>query len=622
MRRTRETAGLLIACLVLIIAITQAAYAMYTPKVNARTDKDGTAYLEINGADVIRLMTPNADLKPAERAQIAADRLAAMVEKGVDPATIHTKKVGQGVRIMVGESLLMIATTAEAKAHKTTPADLAAIWAANIRKYLTMPPLSVNRTSLMIPYGETRSFDVQSFLQGKIKMAASDPKVVSMDTEKKPGTVVVKGMAVGDSTITLSCLEYEVSVAVKVRKYAAHIIPGGRKATVTGYVCPGSLVARSARVAAMQSVELEPGATVTSISAPTTVEGLGSGRSTEVPILAEVAGSDYLPIKLPVHVKVENQALPKASTTSIMYSNNPERVEKYQNLFTGQLEANGKATRLLFHHQNMMEKRIGFVIDVVNPSQTPATLHVVEGVSDPMLDTVIVGYVAGREFMQNMLNGVGRVYAIPPGTRQILVSQSLGNTYTASGIMELRQLSGDPIYLRVTSKPDDLRVVDDRAEYPIPAPGVDASRLALSNDVYPDPIQDLDITYTAGKPWVFLRIGGKDSLKHATEDLTLFGNYGVTYEIKAKVENPSGSPLTAEVAFEPTAGPASAIFYVNGDPVRIRYLTPPTEYTISRVTVPAGETRTVSIRTIPLSGSAYPATLIIRPTGTVASAGG
>ncbi len=609
-------------CLILIAAVTGAAYAKFTPKAGFRTEKSGSAYLEINGADVIRLMTPNADLTPAQRAQIAVERLTALIQKGLDPATIHTKQVGHNVRIMVGETLLMVATPAEAKAHKTTPADLAGTWADNIKKYLTMPPLSVNPASLVVPLGETRSFTVRSFLQDRIQVGASDPKVVALDLQKKPGAIVVKGTAEGDSTITLKCMDYEVSVMVEVRKYAASVLPGGVKTVVTGLNCPASLIIRAARVAAMQAIVLEPGARITTLSAPAAAKSLDFGRSTQVPIQVETAGGNYLPIRFSVPVTVEDQALPKVPATSIMYSNNPERVEKFQRLFTGRLEANGKSTRLLFHHQNMMDKRIGFVIDVVNPTQTPATLHVVEGVSDPMTDTVIVGYVAGREFMQNMLNYIGRVHTIPPGSRQILVSQGLGYSYTASGIMELRQLTGDPIYLRVMSEPEDQRVAEDQAEHPVPAPGVNASHLALSDHVYPDPIQELAITYTAGKPWVFLRIGGKDSLKHATEDLTLYGNYGVTYEIKAKVENPSQSPVTAEVAFEPTAGPASAIFYVDGEAVRIRYLTPPTEFTIGKVSVPPGQTKTVSIRTIPLSGSAYPATLIIRPVGTVASAGG
>ena len=126
----------------------------------------------------------------------------------------------------------------------------------------------------------------------------------------------------------------------------------------------------------------------------------------------------------------------------------------------------------------------------------------------------------------------------------------------------------------------------------------------------------LDVTYTAGKPWVFLRLG-KEGLKHASLDKQLYGNYGVTYEIKATLENPMPDPLTAELAFEATAGPASGVFIVDGNLVRVKMLLPPHETCIGRVTVPAGKSKVVSIQTIPLSESAYPATLIIRPVSPV-----
>jgi hypothetical protein len=621
MRRTRKLAGLVIGCLILVTAATSAAFAKYTPKIGTRAEKDGSAYLTINGADVVRLETSNAGLTPAQRAQTAADRLTALLAKGLDPATIGAKQSGRNVRIMVGETLLMVATPAEAHAHVAATADLADSWARNIKKYLTMPPLSASPLSLTVPFGETRSIAVESFLPDKVEVAISDPRVASLDLQKKPGSIIVTGTSIGDATITLKCVDYTVPIVVQVRRYAATMLSGGRKAAVTGSNCPASLVLHSARVAAMQAVVLEPGARITTLSAPVSVKSLSSGQSTHVPIQVEVAGGSYIPIRFSVPVQVENRSLSRVPTTSIMYSNNPESVEKYQNLFTGCLRADSQATRLLYHHQNMMDRKVGFIIDVVNPSQSSASLHVIEGTSDPMLDTVIVGYAAGLEFMRNDLENIGRIYEIPPGMRQILVSQSLGHSYTASGIMELRQVSGDPLLLRVIAEPEDMRTADDSSELPIPAPGFDLHKTTMSDDVYPNPIQDVDITYTAGKAWVFFRLG-KDGLKHATQNLQLYGNYGVTYDIKAKIENPSDSPITAEVAFEATAGPASGIFYVDGNLVKIRYLTPPSEVSIGRVTVPAGQNRVLSIKTIPLSGSAYPATLIIRPIGTVASAGG
>lgn len=605
---------LLLTCLAFLCAARIPVWAKFIPKVNVRAEKDGTAYIVINGRAAVHVMTPNGTLSPVQRATIAAERLNAVVQKGLDPKAIAYKKTGSSARIMIGQSLMMVVTSAEARARKTTGAKLAESWVGNLRKLLTLPPLTVNPSSLVVPFGETRSAEIQCALSTPIQVESSNPSLVNLDFQKKPGYIVVTGLSIGDATVTLKCEEYAATIAVTVRKYAASAAGGPRTAAVTGWNAPARLIASVARVSACQAVYLEPGARISILDAQSPTENLTPGQKVKVPVQVGAAGAGYLPIRFSVPVEVENRHLPTAPISQIMYSNNPERLTKFQTLFTGRLDSPNETTRLLYHHQNMTSWKVGFVIDVVNPSASPASLHVIEGVSQPMLDTVVVGYVAGLEFMQNLRSCLGRVYDIPPQTRQVLVSQSLGHAYTASGIMELRPLSGEPLLVRVTAEPEDQRAVEDSYEMPVPAVGVDPRQIALSDHVYPNPVQDYDVTYTIGKAWVFVRLG-KNALRHATQDMQLYGNYGVTYEIKARLENPLSAPVTTEFVFEATAGPASGIFYIDGDMVRAKYLKPHSEFTLGKVTVPAGATRVVSIRTIPLSGSAYPATLIIRPAG-------
>lgn len=605
----------------LCLLTTATAGTSFAPKLLVRVEKDGSAFLCINGGDAAHFMTPNAGLKPADRAKTALERLSSLAVKGLDASTLRSKMSGRNARVMAGDVLIAVVTPSEAKAHSTKPLDLASSWARNMIGLLSLPPLSTKPAILTVPYGETRTVEVVSLLQQSVVVQSLDPKIASIDLVKKPGFIVVTGSAVGDTGIKLQCGEHTAEVTVNVRKYAASVVPGERTAVVTGLVCPSSLVQRAARDAAVQAVLLETGGSIQQMTVPQSLSALGSGLRVQIPVLAEVSGPGLLPIRLAIPVVVQNQTMNRAPTTWIMYSNNPESLLKYQSLFSGKLEASGQATRLLFHHQNMMDRKIGFVIDVVNPSASPAKLHVIEGVSSPMLDTVVVGYVAGLEFMENQREFVGRVFDIPAFSRQILVTQGLGYSYTASGIMELYQVSGDPLLLRVTAEPEEQRLSDSLAETPIPAPGVDMMQTRLSDQIYPDPLQTVNVTYTAGKQWVFFRLG-KDHLKHATEDLKLYGNYGVTCDITANIENPTDSSLNAEVAFEATAGPTSGLFYIDGDMVKVKYLTSLDEASLYRVTVPPGKTKTVSIRTIPLSGSAYPATLVIRPTGTTSGAGG
>jgi hypothetical protein len=120
------------------------------------------------------------------------------------------------------------------------------MWVDNLQKVLSMPPLSVNPTSLLMPIGETRLLTVQSLLAGQIQADVSAPSVISVDAQSRPGNLIIKGENVGDVTITVRCEDQALPVQIMVRKYAAGILPGTPIAGVTGKRTPGALVSRAA----------------------------------------------------------------------------------------------------------------------------------------------------------------------------------------------------------------------------------------------------------------------------------------------------------------------------------------------------------------------------------------
>ncbi|HUV04226.1 MAG TPA: hypothetical protein VMX94_03885 [Armatimonadota bacterium] len=610
-----------VTCILVSAALASSASAKFVPRISVQKDADGAACIIVNRQRAVQLKVSNGSLSPGQRAKIVAGRLASLVQRGLDPKTLWCKQSGADARVMVGDSLLVIATAAEAKAQNTSSAKLAEKWTQSLREALSLPPLMVTPSSLLIPLGEARAVTVHSLLTAPVEADVSNPLVISVDGLSKPGSLIVTGASPGDAAITIRCQEYSVPLRVSVRKYAAYKTTTAAKAVVTGWNAPPSLVSQAAAEAVTRAISLEPGARLISANVSQAGVGLSPGNVVQMPVEVQVAGGDYIPTKLAVQVEVENRILPRVQASHIMYSNHPESILKYQALFVGRISPSEGATRLLYHHQNRMKKRIGFVIDVVNPWPSAATLHIVEGVSWPMLDTVAVGYRAGSEFLDNHRKNIGRVIELPPRARQALVSQSLDALRTASGLMELRQLSGDPVFVRVMAKPESERLMHDQCGITVPAVGVEPSKLATSDHVYPGPMKNLAVTYTAGKPWLFVRIG-KEALTHATQDRQLQGNYGVIYDIEATLENPLDRPHNVEIAFEATAGLASGVFFLNGSPVHVRWLQSLREATIGTITVPPGRSRTVSLRTMPLSGSAYPATIIIRPAGASAAMSG
>lgn len=610
----RRYLALLSTCITLL-GICGQAWAKFTPRVSQRAERDGTAVVLINDRGVIRLKTTNGNLTPRERAGLAAERLAVLIQRGLDPNALGCKVTGQSARLMAGEAMIAIATQAEARAHGTTPAQLVNSWVRAIRTALAIPPLSVSATDVRIPLGESRMIAVQSLVDSPVNVQVVDSAIVKAESAK-PGTLILRGLNVGDTEVKVQCEEYGVTIKAHVRKYAGTLL-GSVKGIVTGQKVPASLIRRAVETAARSQVKLEPGAVLRSVEAGQVPASLPPGSESRLGVCIEAAGGDYIPTRINTQALVENRVIGRAPTSKIMYSNDPERILRYQVLFAGRMTPQDEGVRLLYHHQNMVGQRIGFVIEIINASTNPANLHVIEGVAEPVLDPVIAGYKAGMRFLGNYRQCVGRIIDIAPGCRFVIVNQALEHGFTASGIMEFRQLSGEYLIVRVLAKPESQSVYEDPPDVLLAATGIDPDKIRYSDHVYPNPSQSVEVKYTAGKQWVFFRLG-KDAIKHAEQDKWLYGNYGVIYEIKAVLENPSSSSQTFEFVFEPTAGPASAIFIVDDRLVPIKLARPPQEVTLERVTVPGESIRTVSICTMPLSGAAYPATLIIRGASTTA----
>ena len=86
----------------------------------------------------------------------------------------------------------------------------------------------------------------------------------------------------------------------------------------------------------------------------------------------------------------------------------------------------------------------------------------------------------------------------------------------------------------------------------------------------------------------------------------------MTYDINVRVENPTTETKKIRVLFEPSAGLASGVFIIDGIMVSAKYAKPPSEVPLASYNLKPGEIRNVKIMTVPVAGSNYPATLVVR----------
>jgi len=587
-----------------LASVAGSAVGEFKPRVSYAPYGNSGA-LVVNGKHAVRFQTPNGRLTALERARITNERLSALVDNKLDPNTLIVKGDKHSARIYAADKLICIATSRDAKLYRTTALALANVWASNMRDLLLMPPVILEPNVITIPIGESRQVDVGGAAVGPIYAKIDDGEVAGVTPETVGKRVLVTGKRLGKAEVEISIEGQRATLVVLVKKYAG-AMPGMSVGQVTGNPCPASLVAYSARQAVAQAAILEPSAALEIGRVENPSEPLPVGRNRQLKVEVRISGPDYLPVSAKANVEVRNVVLPREDAAQLFYSNDPESITKYEPLFAGRLDID-RVTRVLYHHQNMMSKRVHLIVELVNPNDAPAKVRIFRGISPPSVDTIFVGHVAACAFMKDCASDVSVVETIPPQSRLVIVSEMLSNKETASGILQVKQTEGQSAYVRITAAEP---LVDNVSRGSI-ARASDSRVLRLSDQIYPSPVKRLDTQYVIGSQWAFISIG-KHALDDSSQQKKLYGNYGVTYNISVRISNPTSMTKKVSFVFDPTAGPASGVFIIDGKFALAKYAQPPNEISLASITLRPGETRTCHVVTVPLAGSNYPATLIVK----------
>jgi hypothetical protein len=351
------------------------------------------------------------------------------------------------------------------------------------------------------------------------------------------------------------------------------------------------------------ALHLEWGAVVTGVGRPHLPGALPPGQEGWGSVPVRLAGQGLLPCRVTARVRVRCRRLPPREPETLLYSNNPERIQQPGRLYVGAIEANAPG-RLLYHHQNMSGLPVLFRVDLINPAETPVELQVIAGAALPRLDTVLAGHQAGVRYLRNAALDVGRIITVPAQSRISLLQQRLARGLTSSGLYGLRLLSGRRIFVEVRADPPGSGDPE--------VPRLEAD--AVSPRVYPHPRRVLEASYTVGQSWTFVRLGRKAKVtaRPAGEGPVLDGDYGVLYDISVRIENPTPEARTVNLMLEPDAGGAQGVFLVEGKWIEVPHLSPPAEFKLAQFVLSPQQHRIVNIRTLPVGGSAYPVTLVVR----------
>lgn len=570
--------------------------------------KGGTVV--VNGVQVLTLRTGG----PASR----ASHVASAISAARSGAPVSAKVSRRSATITLGGQALITISRAEAKAAGMSPAGLASRWTSALRTALSLPPIKVLETSLKVPQGGTRTLKIVGS-----KAHVANWRVVPegrVDVRRNGGAIEIAGRQTGSVSVVFSANGFEADAVVDVLPLAA-VFPQNVSAFVSGLPAQREIVRGAVETAIRTQLKHAKAASL-DLEIPE-LWPISAGQARVVPIRVKAHGAGAFPNEGIAQVTIRNVGLGYAREEELWYSNNPENLKGPGNLMQGSLAA-GKAVRLLYHHINDSPKGLYVQVEAVNTSDEVARVLMIPGDSEPDKNPVLAGIVAGERFLRRWLNASGEVVAIPPRSRMPLALRRLAPKETMSGLCSLWMLEDGPksIELRVHAEPPTspeanlASIVAGESPWHytggLPLNPNPSTAPAHFEHVYPNPFKITELTHFVGGKHGFVRIG-QHPIARADQNGALDGNFGVLYRIDVNAENETDVATDLEVVFEASAGYSGALFVLNGGVLRTPLLQPKTSVRLIRMRLVPGGSKKFDLLTMPLSGSSYPATVILRP---------
>jgi hypothetical protein len=553
------------------------------------------AELRVRGRPVIRLAGADA----TRRLREAAARLEPLLPP---PTHVSVRGDRRAAFLVVDGVVVLSLAQAEARSRPGRPADVVAGWAQALRDALEVPPLAASPRDLVLSPGRAARVTLTAAGVAPIVVGAYDDRVAAVRLRGRDAEIT--GLRPGATLVPFRLGPYRAQVAVSVRPPAGEI-PRDVEVVVTGAPAPAELIHEAVERRLAEVARRATGATIT--VHPLSLDGpLPPGQAVGIAVAMAIRSASGGPVDGTAFVRVQNTPVELADPDVLLVSNRPEKITSSGLLFQETLGP-GRAARLLYHHLNGMPGRtLVLKITLRNAGPGRARVHYVSGLAGPSPDPVFIGFTSTQRFLSALLAGQGYLVDVPAGGATAFTARTLPPAALVSGLMQLQLIEGGPVELVVHVRVPyllDHTVTTDLGPTAFPHP----------RGTFPGSVVELTRDLPADRASPVVDLGTSAGLRDVRTGEGLTGDYGVLYRLHLRLVNPTEREVMAALVANAAGGLARGLFVVDGAVVDAGLMRPYEDREIAAVVVPPGESRLITVVTMPLAGSFYPVRMSLRP---------
>jgi len=533
-----------------------------------------------------------------------------------EPVVLKCADKHDRTKIIWENNIIVFITAEDAHNEKVSSLQLAQRWKKKIEKAISiMPSIFIKTKSNYVPLGKQVEIPLKGNFK-KVSVSGFNQEIISVTPMGR--TLYVKGISLGTSRLLISCEEIEKEIYLTVKEFAG-IIPNSVELVVTGKPALKQNIEKYLEWLLQLKTELKPDARLefTPIPEPTKTKSekekakfkfkdMMPGETFAFRAIIKLSGEKYISLMGESEVLIICKDIPQKEINCLMVSNFPETVIKQGELFSGSLN-NGSSVRLLYHHFNSRHSPIrSLLVLLKNNNITPVTVHYMISSVGPSPDEIHAGHVATMNFLKYLELEQGLIMNIPGNSVLCIDKRLMKPAQTVSGLAYINILDGESLQINVSSQNINPEDHDPPQDEIIPY----NTKCPPTRGIFPPQIT-IEKIHRIGNPYTFINIGDEPFQKDIFTGGSLYGNYGVNYNIRLIIENPLEKEKKALITMRPGGGAMRGFFKIDGVLLELPPLGHAQRVVLKEIRIPPGESQTVFIETMPQSGSNYPVSIVV-----------